>query len=363
MAQKIYRVGILGATGMVGQRFVTLLSDHPWFEISTIAASPRSAGKPYTDAVKDRWGMDGSIPERIANMKLYSVIDDVDVIADEVDIVFCALAIDKDMIRDIETMYASKNILVVSNNSAHRWTSEVPMIIPEVNPEHSALLTAQRAQHNWHKGGIVVKPNCSIQSYLMIMQALREFKPRMVQVTSIQAVSGAGKTLITWPEMDGNIIPYIDGEEKKSQHEPLKVLGVLDSDRIRAAEDVRINATCLRVPISDGHTASVGISFERKPTYDEIITAINSFNVLNVPFIKNLPSAPDKAIYYFDEQTRPQVLLDRDNGKGMAVSVGRLREGELFDWEFVSLAHNTIRGAAGGAVLTAELLVAQGFVE
>jgi len=353
-------VGILGATGMVGQRFITLLKDHPYFEVAALAASPRSAGKPYAEAVDKRWSMREPIPTNIAPMIVKEVEGDIDEITQRVKLVFCALDMDKESIKRIEEDYASRGIAVVSNNSAHRWTSDVPMVLPEINPEHLNLIDIQRKNRGWDKGLIVVKPNCSIQSYVPLLTPLLQFKPTKVLVTTMQAVSGAGKTMETWPEMEDNVNPYIGGEEEKSEKEPLKIWGEVSDGKIVEENNISISATCIRVPVSDGHLASVAVAFEVKPTSDQILEAWRNFNPLEG---MDLPSAPEPFITYFEDQNRPQTALDRDLGKGMGIAAGRLREDNILDYKFVGLSHNTIRGAAGGAILTAELLVNKGYVE
>jgi aspartate-semialdehyde dehydrogenase len=355
-----YRVGIIGATGMVGQRFVTLLAEHPWFDITALAASPRSAGRPYGQAVEGRWKMTQSLPESVAGLQVMSATDDIDTICDMVDLVFCAVDLDKQAIRELEESYAAKGVAVVSNNSAHRWTEDVPMIIPEVNAEHLKVIDAQRENRGWTSGCIVVKPNCSIQSYVTVLTALNRFAPAKAQVTSIQAVSGAGRTLDDWSEMQDNIIPYIGGEEEKSEREPLKIWGEPRNGVIVESSDLSISATCVRAPISDGHLACVAVDFATKPSFEQIREAVTQFNAESG--VSDLPSAPSQAITLFEDDDRPQVREDREIGKGMGVSAGRFRDQGLFDWDFVSLAHNTLRGAAGGAVLTAELLVREGYV-
>lgn len=355
-----FRVGVLGATGMVGQRFVTLLANHPWFTIGEVAASPRSAGKPYSEAVAERWAMESPVPEALRTMTVKDVSADAEAIASAVDIVFCALDLDKDSIRRIEEQYASLGVAVISNNSAHRWTPDVPMLMPEVNPEHVALIDIQRSRRGWDKGLIAVKPNCSIQSYVSVLTALQAYGPRRVHVTSMQAISGAGKTFATWPEMNDTVNPYISGEEEKSEREPLKIWGDVAQQGVTLADDVLIQATCVRVPVSDGHMAVVSVAFDRAPTREEFIHAITAYD--NPIAQYDLPSAPAKLIQYLPEDDRPQTRLDRDYERGMGISVGRLREDALFDWSFISLSHNTIRGAAGGAILMAELLVATGYI-
>lgn len=354
--QNKIKVAILGATGMVGQRFVTLLQNHPFFEVVAVAASPRSAGKKYSEAVEDRWVMDVKIPDSVSDLNVFAVEEDLDKIADQVRVVFCALDLDKQSIIRIENAYASKGIAVVSNNSANRWTEDIPMILPEVNPQHLELIKTQRKNRGWDKvlpagrqGLIVVKPNCSIQSYVPMLTPLMQFKPTKILVTTLQAVSGAGKTLESWPEMVDNVNPLIKGEEEKSEKEPIKILG----------GSLNISATCIRVPVSDGHMASVSVSFEEKPTKEQIIQAWKNFNPLAS---LNLPLSPNPFITYFEEEDRPQTALDRDLEGGMGISAGRLREDSILDWKFIGLSHNTIRGAAGGAILIAELLVKKGYI-
>jgi aspartate-semialdehyde dehydrogenase len=359
MTKKI-SVGILGATGMVGQRFITLLDKHPWFDVVVVAASSNSAGKTYAAAVAGRWFHNQVIPEQIKHLVILDVEKDKNEIVTECQMVFSALNMDKEKIREVENNYAAAGIAVVSNNSAHRWTEDVPMIIPEVNPKHVKLIDIQRKNRGWNKGLIVVKPNCSIQSYVPALDALKEFKPRKVVVSTYQAISGAGKTFKTWSEMTDNIIPYIGGEEEKSEKEPLKVWGKIEAGAFDLADTPKISANCIRVPVSDGHMATVNVEFKNKPTRDQILHAWRNFNN---PISKlDLPSAPTPALTYFAEDDRPQTKLDRDNQKGMGVTIGRLREDSIFDWKFVCLSHNTIRGAAGGAVLAAELVYKQGYI-
>lgn len=355
-----YKVGVLGATGMVGQRFVSLLENHPWFEVVVVAASPQSAGKTYEQAVDGRWTLEISVPAAVRSLTVQAVEADAEAIAREVRLVFCALDLDKESIQRIEEHYASLGVAVVSNNSAHRWTADVPMLMPEINPEHTALIDIQRQKRGWSTGLIAVKPNCSIQSYVTVLTALKAFVPKEVHVTSMQAISGAGKTFTSWPEMIDTINPYIAGEEEKSEREPLKIWGAVGQDEITPASDVTIQATCVRVPVSDGHMASVAVRFENAPTHEEFIKAITEYD--NPVRQYDLPSAPEQLIAYRSENDRPQTKLDRDYGHGMGISVGRLRDDQLFDLQFISLAHNTIRGAAGGAVLMAELLVAKGYI-
>lgn len=358
--EKKLRVGILGATGMVGQRFISLLENHPWFEVVAVAASPRSAGKTYEDAVGDRWKMDTPMPERVRKMVVLNV-NDVEHVASQVDFVFSAVDMTKEEIKKIEEDYAKTETPVVSNNSAHRWTEDVPMVVPEINPDHLALIETQKKRLGTKKGFIVVKPNCSIQSYTPALVALKEFGPKVVVATTYQAISGAGKTFKEWPEMVGNIIPYIGGEEEKSEQEPLRIMGKVVDGRIEKAQLPVITTQCIRVPVLNGHTAAVFVSFEKKPTKEQIIEKWRSFSGL--PQELNLPSAPKHFIQYLEEDNRPQVALDVNYENGFGVSFGRLREDTVFDYKFVGLSHNTIRGAAGGAVLIAELLTAQKYIE
>ena len=358
--EKKLRVGILGATGMVGQRFIALLENHPWFEVVAVAASPRSAGKTYEDAVGDRWKMDTPMPEAVKKMIVLNV-NDVEHVASQVDFVFSAVDMTKEEIKKIEEDYAKTETPVVSNNSAHRWTEDVPMVVPEINPEHLALIETQKKRLGTKKGFIVVKPNCSIQSYTPALVALKEFGPKVVVATTYQAISGAGKTFKEWPEMVGNIIPYIGGEEEKSEQEPLRIMGKVVDGKIEKAQLPVITTQCIRVPVLNGHTAAVFVSFEKKPTKEQIIEKWRSFSGL--PQELNLPSAPKHFIQYLEEDNRPQVALDVNYENGFGGSFGRLREDTVFDYKFVGLSHNTIRGAAGGAVLIAELLTAQKYIE
>ena len=351
------KVGILGATGMVGQRFITPLADQPLYEITTLAASPRSAWLTYEAACGDRWKLDIPMPECVKKM-IVKHVNEVEAVASEVDFVFSAVDMSKDEIRAIEEAYAKTETPVVSNNSAHRWTPDVPMVVPELNPEHLDVIPFQQKRLGTTRGFIVVKPNCSIQSYTPMLHALREFKPTVVIASTYQAISGAGKTFKDWPEIVDNVIPYIGGEEAKSEQEPLRIWGHIENGVIVKAESPIITSQCLRVPVSNGHTASVFMSFEKKPTKEEILDRWANFKGL--PQELNLPHAPKQFIHYFEEDDRPQAKLDRDVEGGMAVSAGRLREDIVYDWKFVGLFHNTLRGAAGGAVLIAELLTAQG---
>src|SRR3989339_55563 len=353
-------VGILGATGMVGQRFIEILDNHPWFEINILAASPRSAGLKYEEAIKEKNTLKKNISEKILNLTVLEVESDAEKICEQVSFVFSALDLDKEKIKEIKNNYASLEIPVVSNNPAHRWTPDIPMFIPEVNEEHTDLIPLQQKNRGWKKGFIVVKPNCSIQSYVPLLHALKDFEPEKAIVTTFQAISGAGKTFETWPEMIDNVIPYIQGEEEKSEKEPLKVWGKIKNAEIIPSSLPQISANCIRVPVSDGHLVSVNVLFKKKASQEEIINAWKNFNN---PILKyNLPLSPKPCINYFVEDNRPQTKLDRNLQNGMGISVGRLRKDNIFDWKFVSLSHNTIRGAAGGAVLTAELLKAKGYL-
>lgn len=354
------RVGILGATGMVGQRFVTLLADHPWFDIAVLAASERSAGKSYEQAVGEKWKMDTEMPELVRNMTVRNMAD-VDGISKDVDFVFSAVNMSKAEIRAVEETYAKSETPVVSNNSAHRWTPDVPMVIPEINPEHFEIITDQRKRLGTKSGFIAVKPNCSIQSYTPCLAAWMKFGPEKLVVSTYQAISGAGKTFKDWPEMEGNVIPYISGEEEKSEQEPLKVFGHIENGEIVRAESPLISAQCIRVPVLNGHTATVSISFREKPSKEELIEALRNFS--GEPQALKLPHAPEHFIRYMDEDDRPQVRPDVDYEGGMGVSIGRLREDSIFDYKFVGLSHNTLRGAAGGAVECAEMLFRKGWIQ
>ena len=356
---KKLKVGIIGATGMVGQRFIMLLSDHPYFEITALVAGPRSAGQKYGKAVLGRWKMKAACPERILNMEVISS-DEVERVGSLVDFVFCAVSLSKDETRALEERYARAEIPVVSNNSAHRWTPDVPMVIPEVNDAHLEVIEAQRKRLGTKRGFIAVKPNCSIQSYVGALTPLMKYGIKEVVATTYQAISGAGKTFNEWPEMIDNLIPFISGEEEKSEREPLRVWGKVEGDVIVPAASPIITTQCLRVPVTDGHMAAVFVKFENKPTKEEILNEWKSFR--GKPQILGLPSAPEQFITYFEEENRPQTGLDRDLFGGMGVSVGRLREDTLYDYKFVGLSHNTLRGAAGGAVLIAELLYKEGYL-
>ncbi|MCC2826633.1 aspartate-semialdehyde dehydrogenase [Faecalicatena orotica] len=358
MSEKL-KVGILGGTGMVGQRFISLLENHPWFEVVTIAASERSAGKRYEDAVGGRWKMDTPMPEAVKDIIVMNV-NEVEKVAAGVDFVFSAVDMTKDEIRAIEEAYAKTETPVVSNNSAHRWTPDVPMIIPEINADHVQIIAKQKERLGTKRGFIAVKPNCSIQSYTPALKAWEEFEPYEVVATTYQAISGAGKTFKDWPEMVENIIPYIGGEEEKSEKEPLRVLGKYEDGEIKLAKEPVITCQCIRVPVLNGHTAAVFVKFRKKPTKEQLIEKLESFR--GAPQELELPSAPKQFIRYMTEDNRPQVKLDVDYERGMGVSIGRIREDSVYDWKFVGLSHNTVRGAAGGAVLCAELLKAQGFI-
>ncbi|MCR5301728.1 MAG: aspartate-semialdehyde dehydrogenase [Lachnospiraceae bacterium] len=354
------KAGVLGGTGMVGQRFISLLEDHPWFEVAVIAASPRSAGKTYEEAVGGRWKMDTPMPESVKNMVVMDV-GEVEKIASSVDLVFSAVDMTKDEIRAIEERYARAEVPVISNNSAHRWTDDVPMVIPEINPEHIEIIKDQRKRLNTKRGFIAVKPNCSIQSYTPALAAWKEYEPVEVVASTYQAISGAGKTFRDWPEMVENVIPYIGGEEEKSEQEPLKIFGHIENGRIIKAQSPIITCQCIRVPVLNGHTASVFVKFRKDPTKEELIEKL--VNYKGVPQELSLPSAPKQFIRYMSEDDRPQVKLDVDYERGMGISIGRLRSDTVYDYKFIGLSHNTLRGAAGGAILCAELLKARGYLD
>ena len=359
MSDKL-KVGILGGTGMVGQRFISLLENHPWFEVTTIAASPRSAGKTYAEAVGDRWKMSTPMPEAVKNIIVMNV-DEIEKVAAEVDFVFSAYeGVSKEAIQEVEEAYAKTETPVVSNNSAHRWTPDVPMVVPEINPEHMKVIDFQKKRLGTTRGFVAVKPNCSIQSYAPVLTAWKEFEPYEVVATTYQAISGAGKTFKDWPEMVENIIPYIGGEEEKSEKEPLRIWGEIKDGVIEPATSPVITCQCIRVPVLNGHTAAVFVKFKKKATKEQLIEKLVNFK--GVPQELELPSAPKQFIQYLEEDNRPQVNLDVDYENGMGVSVGRIREDSVYDWKFVGLSHNTVRGAAGGAVLCAELLKAQGYI-
>lgn len=358
---KTYNVGIIGATGMVGQRFAVLLENHPWFKVTALAASPRSAGKTYKEAVGERWLLDKPMPESMKNITVMDATADIEKITSQVDFVFCAVDMKKDEIKALEEEYARHECPVMSNNSAHRFTDDVPMIIPEINDGHMEIVEAQKKRLGTKRGFISVKSNCSIQSYVPALSPLRKFGITKVLACTYQAISGAGKTFKTWPEMVDNIIPYIGGEEEKSEQEPLKVWGRIEGDKIVKAESPLITTQCLRVPVSDGHFAAVFASFENKPSKEEILNIWKEFK--GAPQELALPSAPKQFINYFEEDNMPQARLHRGLENGMAVSVGRLREDSQYDYKFVCLSHNTLRGAAGGGVLMAELYAAKGYFD
>ncbi len=358
---KKYNVGIIGATGMVGQRFALLLHDHPWFNVTALAASSNSAGKSYTDAVGNRWAMTSPMPENLKDMMVYDAEKDIDEIVSKVDFVFCAVNMKKDEIKALEETYAKRECPVISNNSAHRFTADVPMIIPEINDDHAQIIESQRKRLGTKKGFIAVKSNCSLQSYVPALYPLDKFGVDKVLVCTYQAISGAGKTFDRWPEMVDNVIPFISGEEEKSEKEPLKIWGTIENGEIVPANSPKFTAQCLRVPVSDGHMAAVFVTFKNKPTKEEILNTWAEFK--GAPQDLELPHAPKQFINYFVEDNMPQTKLNRDLEGGMAVSVGRLREDSQYDYKFVCLSHNTLRGAAGGAVLLAELLCAKGYMD
>ena len=355
--EKKLKVGILGATGMVGQRFIALLENHPWFQV--VAASPRSAGRTYEEAVGDRWKMTTPMPEAVKKLVVMNV-NEVEKVAAGVDFVFSAVDMTKDEIKAIEEAYAKTETPVVSNNSAHRWTPDVPMVVPEINPEHFDVIPFQKKRLGTERGFIAVKPNCSIQSYAPVLTAWKEFEPYEVVATTYQAISGAGKTFKDWPEMEGNIIPYIGGEEEKSEQEPLRLWGTIEDGVIVKAQSPVITCQCVRVPVLNGHTAAVFVKFRKKVTKEQLIEKLREFK--GVPQELKLPSAPAQFIQYLEEDNRPQVTADVDFERGMGISVGRLREDAVYDYKFIGLSHNTVRGAAGGAVLCAELLTARGYI-
>ena len=353
------KAAILGATGMVGQRFIQLLENHPWFEVAVVAASARSAGKTYEEAVGERWKMDTPMPDAVKKLVVMNV-SDVEEVASKVDFCFSAVDMTKEEIRAIEDAYAKAEKPVVSNNSAHRWTPDVPMIVPELNPGHIEVIEFQKKRLGTKKGFVAVKPNCSIQSYTPALFALSEFEPETVVATTYQAISGAGKNFKDWPEMVDNVIPYIGGEEEKSEQEPLRIWGHIENGQIVKAQSPVITTQCIRVPVSNGHMAAVFVNFKKKPTKEQILEKWANFK--GVPQELELPSAPKQFIKYFEEDNRPQTKLDRDYENGMGVCMGRLREDSVYQWKFVGLSHNTLRGAAGGAVLMAELLKAKGYI-
>ncbi len=357
--EKKLRAGVIGATGMVGQRFITLLDNHPMFEVTALAASKRSAGVEYEKAVEGRWKLKAEIPEYAKKMTVLDA-EDIETMGKLVDFVFCAVDMKKDEILALEEKYAKSEIPVVSNNSANRKTPDVPMVIPEVNPQHLEIIASQRKRLGTKKGFIAVKPNCSIQSYVPLLTPLLEFEPYEVTATTYQAISGAGKTFAQWPEMIDNVIPYIGGEEEKSEQEPLKVWGNIEGDKIVSNKDITITTQCIRVPVTDGHLAAVFVKFRKKPTKEQILEKWNTY--IGVAQELKLPSAPEKFITYFEEDNRPQTGIDRDIYGGMGITAGRLREDFVYDYKFIGLSHNTLRGAAGGAVLIAELLASLGYM-
>jgi len=358
---KQYHVAVIGATGMVGQRFVTLLQNHPWFQVTTLAASSHSAGKTYEQAVGSRWMMSTPIPEQVRSIVVKDAVADAEEIARSVDFAFCAVDMKKEEIRTLEERYAKLECPIMSNNSAHRFTPDVPMMIPEINDDHAEIIAAQRKRLGTKRGFIAVKSNCSLQSYVPALHPLRSFGITKVLACTYQAISGAGKNFETWPEMVDNVIPFIGGEEEKSEREPLKIWGTLTDTEIVPATAPSITTQCIRVPVTDGHLAAVFVSFEKKPTIEEIKNAWQSF--AGYPQQHQLPSAPAQFLTYFEEENRPQTKLDRDLEKGMGVSIGRLREDSQYDYKFVCLSHNTVRGAAGGAVLMAETLASKGYLD
>lgn len=359
---KQYNVGVVGATGMVGQRFITLLANHPWFNITSLAASSRSAGKKYEDAVGKKWCMDTEIPEKVKDMIVRDATADIDKITAEVDFVFCAVDMKKDEIKKLEEEYAKHECPVVSNNSAHRFTPDVPMVVPELNADHIKIIPSQRKRLGTKRGFIAVKSNCSLQSYVPALFPLHDkFEVKDVLVCTYQAISGAGKTFATWPEMIDNVIPYIGGEEEKSEKEPLKLWGKIEGDEIKLADSPNFTAQCIRVPVSNGHLGAVFVNFEKKPTIEEMKEIWKSFKGRAQEL--DLPSAPKQFLNYFEEDDRPQIKSERMLENGMAISIGRLREDSQYQYKFVCLSHNTLRGAAGGAVLLAELLCAEGYMD
>ncbi len=359
---KKYNVGIIGATGMVGQRFALLLCDHPWFNVTALAASSRSAGKTYKEAVGSRWAMKDAMPENLIDMNVYDAVADIETVVSKVDFVFCAVDMKKDEIKALEEAYAKHECPVVSNNSAHRFTPDVPMVIPEINADHTEIIEAQRKRLGTKKGFIAVKSNCSLQSYVPAIYPLDEkIGVDKVLVCTYQAISGAGKTFERWPEMIDNVIPFIGGEEEKSEKEPLKIWGKVENGEIVPATEPKFTAQCLRVPVSDGHMAAVYVSFKNKPSKEEILKIWEEFS--GEPQKLSLPHAPKQFLHYYTEDNMPQTKLCRDLEGGMAVHVGRLREDSQYDYKFVCLSHNTLRGAAGGAVLLAELLCAKGYMD
>lgn len=357
---KKIKVGILGATGTVGQRLVCLLKDHPWFKVTCVAASKNSSGKTYKRAVEGRWAQKEPIPEDTGALAVYSIFDDLEIISKKCRFVFSAIDADKDFIKKIEESYAEKGLPVVSNNSAHRWSPDVPMIMPEINPHHLEIIPIQKKNRGWTTGFIITKPNCSIQSYVPLLVAWKDFDPQKVIVSTYQAISGAGKTFETWPEMIDNVIPYIGGEEEKSEQEPKKILGEIKKGEFVLENTPQISANCIRVPVTDGHLAAINIKFAKKASKEQLVEALKNFK--NSPDMADLPSAPKLFLTYFEENDRPQTRLDRDLHGGMGIGIGRIREDSVLGWKCVALSHNTIRGAAGGSILNAELLVKKGYI-
>ena len=357
---KKYKAGIIGATGMVGQRFIKLLENHPYFDVTALSASARSAGMTYEKAVSGRWLLDGGMPDYVKDMPVYDA-NDIDAVKDKVDFVFCAINLDKAATRELETRYAKAEIPVVSNNSAHRKTEDVPMLIPEVNDAHLNIIKSQREHLGTKRGFVTVKPNCSIQTYVPALEPLKDFGITKILACTYQAISGAGKNFDMWPEMVDNVIPYIGGEEEKSELEPLKIWGAIKDGKIVDADSPSITTQCIRVPVTDGHMAAVFVSFDKKPSMDEIKKRWSAFE--GEPQRLGLPSAPSPFLTYFEDESRPQTKLDRDNGNGMGVTIGRLREDTHYDYKFVCLSHNTVRGAAGGGLLMAELLAKKGYFD
>ena len=354
------RACIVGATGMVGQRFALLLKDHPYFDVTALAASPRSAGKTYTEALGGRWKLEAPMPDYVKDMVIIDA-GDVEKIKSVCDVVFCAVDMKKEEIMALEEAYAKAELVVISNNSANRKTDDVPMLIPEINGDHARVIEAQKKRLGTKRGFIAVKPNCSIQSYVPLITPLMQFEPYEMVVTTYQAISGAGKTFEQWPEMVDNVIPYIGGEEEKSEKEPLKIWGSLQNGKIVSAEEPKITTQCIRVPVTNGHLAAVFVKFRKNPTREMILDAWNGFTS-EVDGMK-LPTAPEKFITYFEEDNRPQTGIDRNIYGGMGITAGRLREDTVYDWKFIGLSHNTLRGAAGGAVLSAEYLFAKGYMD
>ena len=355
-----YNIGILGATGTVGQKFITLLENHPWFEIKILAASKNSAGKTFEESVKKRWIMNSPIPEKCKNLIIMDAVKDAEKIASEVDFVFCALSMDKSEIKTLEETYAKLECPVISNNSANRMACDVPMIIPEINAEQMDIIPYQKNRLKTKRGFIAVKSNCSIQCYVPALHPLFEFGIKNILVCTYQAISGAGKNFDTWPEMKDNIIPYISGEEEKSETEPLKIWGKIENGKIVLNSKIKITSQCLRVPVSDGHTAAVFASFENTPEINDIIKKLKDFKGHKKS--QNLPSSTRQFIHYFEDSSRPQIKLDRNLENGMGISVGRMREDSQYDIKFVCMSHNTVRGAAGGAILLAEMLCREGYI-